>query len=261
MTRGLLEQFCLALADATGLEVIPRGVTSYRRLIEQCALGMVDLVWLPPIPALRATSAGHVRPIALPIRDGASSYHAALFVRGDSRIRSVEDLVRLRAAWVDPQSAAGYLIIRAQLQKLGVNLKHAFKNDLFVGSHDAVAAAVTSGQADIGASYAYFHEDGRLRRAGWGAADVRVVLRAGPIPSDLIAARRGASDLLVRLIQSALVDVQNAHLRAAARLLLTADGFAVPEAQHLAPLEGLLEGLADTGDRPHSVFPPPPTMA
>ena len=261
MTRGLLEQFCLALADATGLQVIPSGVTSYRRLLEQCARGEVDLVWLPPIPALRATAAGHVKPIALPVRGGESSYHAALFSRRDSRIREVADLERLRAAWVEPQSASGYLIIRAYLKQLGVDLDEAFRENMFVGSHDAVTESVTSGKSDVGATFAHFRDDGGIRRAGWGDADVQVVVSAGPIPNDLIAARKGASDLLVRLVQSALVDVQNANLRSAARLLLTAEGFTAPTPEHLAPLEGLLAGLTEATDLPHSMFPPPATMS
>jgi len=65
---------------------------------------------------------------------------------------------------------------------------------MFLGTHDAVAAAVAEGKADVGATFAYFDEvsedeEPKLVSAGWGAADVRLVARAGPIPCDLIAAR------------------------------------------------------------------------
>lgn len=255
MARGLLEQFCLALGDATGLEVVPRGVSSYRRLLDQCAAGDLDLIWLPPIPALRATAAGHVLPIALPIRGGDSSYHAALFVRRQSRVAGLQDLEGLRAAWVEPQSASGHLIMIAHLEQQGVDLARAFCEHMFLGTHDAVAAAVVSGRADVGASFAYFHDDGRLKRAGWADADVRVVETAGPIPNDIIAARKGSSDLLMRLVQSALVDAQNVALRTAARLLLTAEGFVVPQPEHFEPLRNLLVRLPEV--HPHSMFPPP----
>ncbi len=257
MTRGLLEQFCLALADATGLEVIPRGVSSYRSLLDQLASSEVDIVWLPPIPALRATAINCVSPIALPIRSGDSSYYAALFTRSDSPIREPSDLRGLKAAWVDPQSAAGYLIVRAYLELQAVDLKSAFTTNLFLGAHDAVAEAVVEGTADVGATYVYFDEQERPKRAGWGEADMRVIAKAGPIPNDIIAARKGISTLLVRLVQSALVDVKHAQLREAARLLLTADGFAVPTPEHLAPLQALLTGLQEASDHPHSLFPPP----
>ncbi len=257
MTRGLLEQFCLALSDATGVEVVPRGVSSYRTLLDQLASSEVDVVWLPPIPALRATANQCVKPIALPIRSGDSYYYASLFTRGDSAIREPADLQGVTAAWVDPQSPTGYLIVRAQLELQAVNLKTAFAKNLFFGSHDGVTEAVMQGAADVGATYAFYDEQQNPKRAGWGAADVHVVAKAGPIPNDIIAARKGLSSPVVRLVQSALVDEQNAALREAARLLLTAEGFAVPKAEHLAPLQALLAGLQDASDHPHSMFPPP----
>jgi phosphonate transport system substrate-binding protein len=257
MARGLLQQFCLALGDATGLRVSPRGVATYSRLLEQLARGDVDLVWLPPIPALRATAAGHVVPIALPVRNGESSYRAALFCRADALWQGPADLVGAKAAWVDPQSAAGYIIIRAQLASQGIDLDRAFAENLFLGSHGAVAEAVISGRSDVGATFAYFDGSGRVRRAGWGSANVKVLADAGPIPNDIIAARRGLSSLIVRMVQSALVDVQNAQLRNAARALLTADSFAVPALEHLEPLRVLLAGLREEGTTAHSMFPPP----
>lgn len=256
VTRGLLEQLCLALADATGIEVTPSGVVSYGRLIEQLAEGEVDLVWLPPVPALRAMAQNYIVPIALPIRNGDSSYYAALFTRRSSRWRKASDLSKLRAAWVDPQSAAGYLIIRAHLARYGVDLERAFHENFFVGTHDAVAKAVAEGRADVGATFAYFDDKGRVKRAGWGADDMRVITKAGPIPNDMFAARRGVSDLLIRVVQSALIDVQNAHLREAARTLLAAEGFAVPDPAHFEPLRDLLAAVP-VPESAHSMFPPP----
>jgi phosphonate transport system substrate-binding protein len=256
VTRGLLEQVCLALSDATGIAVTPSGVVSYGRLLEQLAAGKVDLVWLPPVPALRAMAQGYVIPIALPIRNGDSSYYAALFTRRDSRWRKIGDLKNLRAAWVDPQSAAGYLIIRAHLAREGVDLDAAFHENFFLGTHDAVAAAVKEGRADVGATFAYFDDKRRVKRAGWGTADMRVITTAGPIPNDMFAARRGVSDLLIRVVQSALIDVQNAQLREAARTLLAADGFLVPEPEHLEPLRDLLAEVK-VPESAHSMFPPP----
>ena len=256
VTRGLLEQLCLALADATGIEVTPSGVVSYSKLLEQLEQGKVDLVWLPPVPALRAMGQGHVTPIALPVRNGDSSYYTALFTQRQSRWRRVSDLERVRAAWVDPQSAAGYLIIRAYLAKAGVDLDVAFCENLFLGTHDAVAKAVLQGKADVGATFANFDDRRRVRRAGWGTEDVRVIAKAGPIPNDMFAARRGLSDLLVRVVQSALIDVQNAQLREAARTLLAAEGFTVPDPAHLEPLRELLS-LVEVPKSAHSMFPPP----
>jgi phosphonate transport system substrate-binding protein len=256
VTRGLLEQFCLALSDATGIETVPLGVASYRKLLEQVEAREVDFAWLPPIPALRATASGDVVPVAMPIRGGETSYYTALFGRADGKVRSVDDLKGARVGWVDPHSAAGYLIMREHLRRRAGDLASIFAAEGFHGTHDSVAAAVESRSVDVGASYAYFDAQGRVKRGGWGGLEVRIVERAGPIPNDMIAARRGLSDLLRRVVQSALIDVHNAPLRSAARLLLSADGFEVPAPRHLDPLRELVAALDGAGDSPSSLFPP-----
>jgi phosphonate transport system substrate-binding protein len=256
MTRGLLEQLCIALSGATGLEVEPRGVSSYPQLLEQLAAKEVDIVWLPPIPALRATAQGRVVPIALPVRAGESSYRATLFTRAYGDLRDIDDLVGARAAWVDPQSAAGHLIICAYLKAEGLDLGRAFGENLFVGSHDAVAAAVREGRADVGATYAYFDEAGGIKRAGWGSDEVHVIAQVGPIPNDIVAARHGLSSVVLERVQRALVEGKSPELREAARVLLAAEGFAHPTEEHLGPLRLLLAGLQEASDQAHSMYPP-----
>ncbi|MCC6523923.1 MAG: PhnD/SsuA/transferrin family substrate-binding protein [Polyangiaceae bacterium] len=258
-TRGLLTQLCLALADATGMEVEPTGVLHYQTLLDGVAQGELDLVWLPPIPALRAAAAGQIVPLALPVRRGASAYSTALFTRPDAPWRTVADLVGVHAAWADRQSAAGYLIIRAHLRALGVDLARAFTKESFVGTHDAVARAVLEGRADVGASFAYFQADDTqlVQRAGWGDAKVHIITQAGPIPSDLVAASTRLPALVTRLVQAALVDGQNVALMRAAKALLGADGFVAPRHEHLEPLRALLAGLEGDARGSASILPPP----
>ena len=51
----------------------------------------------------------------------------------------------MRAAWVDRQSASGYVFIRAALRAKGVSLVDAFHEDLFLRSHAEVARAGGAG--------------------------------------------------------------------------------------------------------------------
>lgn len=261
-TQALLEELCLALTEATGLAVVPRGVWHYHHLLEGLADRQIDLVWLPPILALRATANGRVVPIALPVRNGVSAYRAALFCRADAPWTSPSELQGVRAAWVDRQSAAGYLIIRAHLAEHGVALDKAFGPEAFVGTHDGVAGAVQDGDADVGATYVYLDEqtDGppRVRKAGWGDAAMRMLAYSGPIPSDIVAADRRVPPELRTLVQDALTKPGHSRLQSAARLLLSAEGFIAPTQAHLEPLTKLLASLPEqTSSNPHSMFPPP----
>jgi len=260
-TRSKLERFCAALSDASGTKVTAHGMWHYHHLLEALASRELDVVWLPPILALRATAQQLCLPIALPVRHGVCTYSTALFTRPGSPIRELADLHDASAAWVDRQSAAGYLIIRAYLRSRGVDLEEAFDHEKFLGTHDAVADAVLEGEVDVGATFVYLDPDastGAPKAAGWGDRDVHMIVSAGPIPSDVVAANRSLPAETRRMVQAALVDQTNAELTEAAKVLLGADSFVAPDKRHLDHLLAVLENLEDqesTGG--HTLFPPP----
>jgi phosphate/phosphite/phosphonate ABC transporter binding protein len=255
-----LGSFCQALSAAIGVETVPYNANDYPSLLEAMHSGRVDVAWLPPVVALRAASTGRALPIALPVRRGVSSFYSALFARPDSAMRRAADLSGARAAWVNAQSASGYLVIRAALRAQGLDLDRAFSEQTFAGSHVAVVRAVLDGKADVGATFMHHDPSGTTpARAGWGSADVHVIARVGPIPADVIAAGVHVPVARIRAVQRALVGGEHAALTAAGALLLEAEGFVVAEGAHLEPLEKLLGFLEDTAYRWGSVFPPPST--
>lgn len=257
--RPLLEGFCGALSAASKLKVTGVGLGHYQSLLEAIEKGDVDVTWLPPILALQATAQGHVVPLALPVRKGVSCYSTALFVRHDSPLHTARDLVSARAAWVDRKSAAGYLIIRAHLRSIGIDLDRAFGVDQFLGSHDAVVRAVRQGDADVGATFAYIDPKTMLlpghvaaHHAGWGAMNVRVLAHAGPIPSDVIAVSTRVPAPIRALLQRTLVYGQHIGIRQAAGALFRAEGFVAPQPEHLRPLTTLLSGIESSTEGPMS---------
>jgi phosphonate transport system substrate-binding protein len=247
-SRERLERFCEAVEAATGLQIGTRGLYPYHQLLAALEGGELDLVWLPPLLALRSTGQGVVRPLAIPIRHGVSTYSTALFARPDSTLTDVTQLANVRAAWVDPQSAAGYHVIRALLKSRGIDLDAAFGENTFLGSHDAVVDAVLSGTADVGATF--YHEpspgpesDAPPKSAGWKDRRVRVLLVAGAIPSDMLAARAELEPEIRGKLQDSLVTGEHPSVVAAANALLGADGFVAPSGAHLEALTTILSGL------------------
>jgi phosphonate transport system substrate-binding protein len=245
-SREHLDQFCAALSSAIGLEVKGIGVWYYHRLVEAIDLGHVDLAWLPPILAAQGVRSGFAAPIAVPVRGGVTSYSTALFTRLDSSLRSPLELAGARAAWVDRQSASGYLLIRAHLRALGVDLDRAIASDSFTGSHEEVAVAVLDGSADVGASFVHLdpHDD-RPLRAAWGAAAVRVIAHAGPIPADIMAVSSRLDPDVGARIQRALVGGRSSRLRDASQAMLGAASFVAPRPGHLDAVTALLPNLDD----------------
>lgn len=256
--RARLDQFCAALGAALGTHASGLGVWHYHRLLEALEMGDIDVAWLPPILAAQAIARGRVLPIALPVREGAAFYSTALFVRPDARIRSAADLQGARAAWVDRRSAAGYLVIRAHLRKAGIDLDRAFSADQFHGAHDAVARAVHDGDAEVGATFVHFDpRSGAVLRAGWGDLPVRVIERAGPIPSDVLAIGTHVPDALRSAIQAALVGGEHRLLGQAAAALFSAESFLAPRPEHLEPLQVLLADLDEHARRLPPLAPRP----
>jgi phosphonate transport system substrate-binding protein len=248
-SRAHLDDLCRCLGDAIGVPVTAHGMWHYHHLLEALASGAIDVVWLPPVLALRATARGYCLPVALPVRHGVSTYSTALFTRRGSSIERTADLRGVRAAWVDRQSAAGYLIIRALLRSQGVDLDAAFGDEKFLGTHDAVAAAVLDGEVDVGATFVYLdgdRDDGRPKRAGWGDSDVHIVCHAGSIPSDVIATRKKLPVATQLLVQRAFVSGEHMSLSRAACSLLGADRFVAPVKTHLDSLIEVLKNLEDS---------------
>lgn len=256
--RARLYGFCTALAAATSLAAEPSDYDDYPGLLDAMAQGELDLAWLPPIVAMRAAAAGRALPIAIPMRRGVASFHSALFSNVGSKIQRPPDLAGARVAWVDRQSASGYLLIRAALRAQGVDLSQAFAEEHFFGSHEAAVRAVLEGSADVGATYLHHDATGQgIWRAGWGDARVHVVARVGPIPSDVIAGGLHVPAGELRAVQLALTDGGHPELVQAGARLMEADKFLPAESAHLRPLEDLLDFLEDAARPWQSILPPP----
>jgi phosphonate transport system substrate-binding protein len=249
-----LARFCAELSGALGIPVEPRAFEGYAELLSAIDAREIELAWLPPIPALHAMAGGRIMPLALPVRSGVTSFGSALFARLDGRVKNLVDLHAVSAAWVDQHSAAGYVVIRAALRARGIDLRAAFGEELFFGSHVAVVDAVLAGDVDVGATHVHFSPDGAgISRAGWGEQRVRVVALAGPIPADLLACAGDLAEPTRSALVGALVDAGSA-LHGAALALLDAEALVPVESTHIEALGALAVHLGEASD---STLPPP----
>jgi phosphonate transport system substrate-binding protein len=256
--------FLSALAEAAGGPVDLHHSADYRALASAIEQGLVHFAWLPPLAAARAVRAGSVTPAAVAVRHGATSYYAGLVALESSPIHTVADLKNLRAAWVDRESASGYVVIRAALRQQGVSLVDAFREDLFLRSHAEVARAVDQGIADVGATCFNLSSGAvKMARSTYTGMivdplkNMRVVAEAGPIPSDMFGVHRSISPVVLQKIQTALIGARPVHLFEAAKAMMFADSFARADGEHLRMLDALYDTVLSR-EGPRSV--PPPRM-
>ena len=224
-----MAQFSIALGALAGMEIAVLEAKSYDDLARSIQGREIDFAWLPPIPFFALERRDAVVPLVSNLRDGGATYNSVVVVHASSLAYAPGDLVGQRAAWVDPRSAAGYVLPRIELAEEGVDLR-AFAAEKFFGSHDAVAAAVLEKRADFGATYAGFDSEGALLRGPWmdlpnGEEGVRVLAAFGTIPGDCIAARADIIASVREKLVGALVRVSHDK----SNRLLVRDVFGVDE--------------------------------
>lgn len=195
------------LTQALGRVVVLEVTPDYGALRTRMDQGEVDIGSFSPFAYVEAAADGRVRIIAQSLIDGVAWYRGIIVVRRDSGLDGVGDLRGKRFAYVDPQSASGYVYPRALLIDRGVNPAHFFARTFFAGDHSRVIAAVLQGRADGGATY-----DNALRiaeAAGLPAHELKVILETDPIPHDAIAVRAGLDPGLTQRLLAALLAVNH----------------------------------------------------
>jgi phosphate/phosphite/phosphonate ABC transporter binding protein len=188
-----------------GVEVERRESKSYEALADDVRAGKVDIAWLPPIVYVRL--ADGVVPLGSILRDGRTAYEAALVVPKSSRIKSIEGLRGVRAGWVDPWSAAGFVLPRVKLALLGIDPRTIFRTETFHGSHRAALQALVDGACDVAGTYARADEAGEVTAGAWSeiqGAEVRVLATFGAIPPDVLAARKDLDERMRNDVLAAL---------------------------------------------------------
>jgi phosphate/phosphite/phosphonate ABC transporter binding protein len=207
--RERMAEVSIELGKNAGCEIVILEAKSYDDLAQAMHRKEVDVAWLPPIPYLALERREEVVALVSNHRDGRAPYHSVLIVNAKSLLYTPADVQGKRAAWVDPRSAAGYVLPRIELAEDGIDLR-SFQGEKFFGSHDAVAQAVIEGRADFGATYAGLDGKGAIVRGPWmdlpnGEESIRVVAVFGAIPGDCIAARSDVAQTLREKLTGALV--------------------------------------------------------
>lgn len=191
--REIGAQIGATLSRLLERDIVPVVLGDYRALVDTLCVGEVDLAWMPPVAYLQAWERG-ATVLAAAVREGDATYESALFVRSDSPAAQVSDLKGCSAAWVNRDSASGYVFAAALIVESLGPLAEVLGRQHFFGSHTAVCEAVMNGWADFGATYAVRDPAGRLHASGWtdasiDDAEMRVIGYSHPIPGDNISCR------------------------------------------------------------------------
>ena len=195
-------------------EVRPVVVGDYQGLVDAIAEGEVDFAWMPPVSFVRGAERG-VGVVALAQRFGRPTYESAIVVRADSPLVSLGDLRGKTIAYVDRESASGYVFAADLIARELGDPEAVLAEQHFQGSHKAVTDSVRRKWVDAGVTYVVRDADERIVYAGWldlsepSATPLRVLATTAPIPCDAIAHRPGLASGLVDRLAKILVEVDD----------------------------------------------------
>lgn len=168
--------------------------TEYRGLIEAMRGGNLDFAFFPPDGYVIANADVGAQVLLKSVRGTSPFYWSAIIVRKDSNIKNVQGLDGKNIAWVDKNSAAGYVFPRAAVVGAGLDPDKLFAKQTFAGRHDACVLAVLNKSVDACATFA---NDTRNKSGAWTqflkpeeAAQLTAIFYSKPIPGDTFSVSR-----------------------------------------------------------------------
>ncbi|MBA3458306.1 MAG: phosphate/phosphite/phosphonate ABC transporter substrate-binding protein [Deltaproteobacteria bacterium] len=209
--RAQSERVAAWLRKRVEREVRPVVFADYQSLVDAISEGEVDFAWMPPVSLVQAAERG-VGLVAIAQRFGRPTYESVIVVKQDSPLQSIEDLRGTSIAFVDRDSASGYLFVADLVAREVGPPDEVFREQHFQGSHKAVCDSVLRGWVDAGTTYVVHDTEGTIVHSGWidlieRAGDLRALRVTDPIPCDALAHRPGLASGLVDRLAKTVADV------------------------------------------------------
>ena len=226
---------------------------SYTQLEERLASGEADAAWGPPLVCARMEELGG-RVALRALRDGAAVYRAVLVARAQDSLNLSEPAKvrrRPRAAWVDKHSMAGYVLPRAFLRSIGLELDRFLVEEQLLGSYENCIESVLEGRTDLTSTFAGPDAtlgDGWVTLAGKRAGDLRAVAYTAECPNDGVVLSPkldpGSAESMIGALRKLAASSPARSVLASA---FNVTGFEAPAPGSYLPLLSLAaEGATDT---------------
>ena len=124
--------------------------TDYSSMIEAMRFGRIEVAYFGPLSYVLAKSkAPDIEAFAVGVSKGSPTYKSVIITRADGPVKTLADIKGKMVGFGDFASTSSHLIPRALLARNGIVGDTDYKYVL-LGSHDAVARAVQSGQVQAG---------------------------------------------------------------------------------------------------------------
>ncbi|EOT24504.1 phosphate/phosphite/phosphonate ABC transporter, periplasmic binding protein [Eubacterium sp. 14-2] len=199
--RNMYQPVLARIFEGLGLKVKIIIVKDYLSLGDQIQKGTIDGGWFSPFAYITAAEMTPLIPIATPLINGKDYYNGYIITRNDSGIETLEDLPGRTFAYVDKNSASGYLYARHSIKEAGLDPESVFSSVSFAGSHDQVIQGVLNGEFDAGATYNEAYE--KMQKSGTDMSGINIISITGNIQKDAIAFSKNMDPERIELLKKA----------------------------------------------------------
>ena len=194
--------------------------------IEALSAKKADISFMGALPYVMARAQNGARAILSEVYRGKPYYAAAIFVRRDSGLRTIESLRGKTIAFADPVSESGYLyprdiFVRAKLFSRDADLHVYFRRFYFAGGYQQAIQAVTNGLVDAAGVSIY----APLLLPANQQVDVLPIAQSPPIPSHAVIARKGLASQITESFVTAMLKLNQPSHRGLLKHVYNPDGY------------------------------------
>ena len=199
--------------------------TDYSSMIEAMRFGRIEIAYFGPFSYVLAKSkAPTIEPFAVGVEKGSPTYHSILIATADGPVKTVEDIRGKPFGFGDQASTSSHLVPRAHLLKKYKLEGHKDYKVVHLGTHDAVARAVQSGQIPAGAlSEQIFRA--LIARKTIDDTKIRKLHLSDPIPNYPITMQGDLAPTLKEKIRKAFLEMTDKEVLKSFRV----EGFAATD--------------------------------
>ena len=136
---------------------------SYAELVDAMAAKKVDFAFLSAMTFVFAEKKAGAKVLLKKVWES-PYYYATILSRGDQKLTKLSQLKGKRFAFVDDQSASGYLYPEVYFKKSGIDPKSFFSEVIFSGNHTESIKLLREGKVD---AVAVFSNDAKGKETAW----------------------------------------------------------------------------------------------
>lgn len=195
------------LAKKLDMEVELFVANDYAGTVEAMRAGKIDLASYGPLSYVLAADIANAEAFAAGYTEEQGIYYKSfIIVHKDSDIHSIPDLKGKTFAFVDPASTGGHLIPRMAMVDNGIDPEVDLASVVYVGGHDACAAAVQNKNVDAAAIVKHMYERA-IAQGILVEEDVRIIDVSEPFPGGPWAWRKDLPQDLKDKIKDAILNI------------------------------------------------------